>query len=353
MTQAALQSLVESSSLLFFTYDPYLEKFTYLNPAFRSFFELKASTLTLEAFLVMVHPEDRNYLVERLEEIEEESVDGVECRFQLQSGEGILRISAYPIVEEGKKLLVGHAEDVTITKEYNLTITKHNAKKNAILNILSHDLAGPIGVIGNLAEVIKLTSADGGNTKLLSQIDSIHEISKSCIQLIQDFLNQEFLQSVSVPLVRRRIDFVKRMHHFATQYRAAQEELGVQFTCTSNTDVIYIDIDEDKFMQVVNNLISNALKFTPNGGTISLYIEEKETSVILTVADNGIGIPEEHHKDLFEKFSRARRKGLRGEYSTGLGMWIIKTIIEWHGGRIWFESEVDRGTTFYIELPKH
>src|SRR5690606_32111644 len=104
--------------------------------------------------------------------------------------------------------------------------------------------------------------------------------------------------------------------------------------------------------QVINKLVSNSMKFTPDGGTITVKIEDKQDSVLFTVADNGIGIPKKYHHELFEKFTHARRPGLRGEPSTGLGMSIIKTIVEWHNGKIWFDSKENEGTTFFIQLPK-
>src|SRR5207253_7910739 len=110
--------------------------------------------------------------------------------------------------------------------------------------------------------------------------------------------------------------------------------------------------DDTKFMQVINNLISNAIKFTPDGGEITVSLEEKEETVLITVADTGIGIPEKFHATLFDKFSAARRPGIKGEPSVGLGMSIIKMIVEWHQGHIWFDSQENKGTTFYIEIPK-
>ncbi|WP_091152513.1 sensor histidine kinase [Mucilaginibacter pineti] len=80
--------------------------------------------------------------------------------------------------------------------------------------------------------------------------------------------------------------------------------------------------------------------------------KRRKKHIIVIVADTGIGIPAQYCQTLFEKFSEARRTGLRGEHSTGLGMSIIKTIVEWHDGQVWFESEEHTGTTFYISVPK-
>ncbi|RZL10649.1 MAG: ATP-binding protein [Hymenobacter sp.] len=104
-------------------------------------------------------------------------------------------------------------------------------------------------------------------------------------------------------------------------------------------------------MQVLNNLLGNCLKFTPDGGVVSVRVTQQPTQILLTVADTGIGIPAALLPRLFERFTPARRVGLRGEKSTGLGMSVIKTIVALHHGRIWVESEENRGTTFFIQLP--
>jgi two-component system sensor histidine kinase VicK len=81
-------------------------------------------------------------------------------------------------------------------------------------------------------------------------------------------------------------------------------------------------------------------------------VEEKDSSVVFSVSDNGIGIPEQYHSVLFEKFTTARRKGLQGEPTTGVGMSVVKTIIDWHEGKVWFDSKENEGTTVFFELPK-
>ncbi len=105
---------------------------------------------------------------------------------------------------------------------------------------------------------------------------------------------------------------------------------------------------------MITNLISNSIKFTHDDGVITVRVEDKEErgTVLISVADNGIGIPNKYHTSLFDKFIRARRPGLRQEASIGLGMSIIKTIVEWHKGKIWFESKENEGTTFYVQILK-
>lgn len=150
----------------------------------------------------------------------------------------------------------------------------------------------------------------------------------------------------------RRTNIVTALRETIEQYRLAEETMKRTFNFSASSDIILLDIDEAKLLQAVNNLISNALKFTQENGTIDISLKEEEKTILLTIADDGIGIPKKHHGILFERFTSARRPGLRGEASNGLGVTITKTIIEWHHGEIWFESQENVGTTFYIRIPR-
>jgi two-component system sensor histidine kinase VicK len=350
---AILFSIAKRSNLLFFSYDITAGHFSYLNAAFKNFFSIDGLNFKSDIIVQIVHREDREFLRAQYHLC----VDGklnksVECRFVRAGNEKTLRIFAYLQNHNGKQYISGHAEDITVYKEQSNTLNKHNNKKNTILNILTHDLAGPIGTIGNFSDMLRKEIAPFKSAEAENYIQTIKRISKSCIHLIRDFLNQEFLESAGVKLMKRRVELVERIKNVIDEYVKMQKNLGIQFFCKVNKDIIYVDIDEDKFLQVINNLISNSLKFTPDGGTIGINIDEGDRSVLVSVSDTGIGIPQKYHATIFDKFSDARRSGLHGEHSIGLGMSIIKTIIEWHGGKIWFRSEENKGTTFYIELPK-
>ncbi len=137
------------------------------------------------------------------------------------------------------------------------------------------------------------------------------------------------------------------------QFQQSPRSIPQRFVFTTSCDSLFISIDEAKFMQAINNLLSNALKFTSDDGSIEIRITEPDDkNVLITIQDNGIGIPADMQPFLFDKFRKARRVGIHGEPTNGLGMSLIKTIVEWHNGRIWFESTEGKGSTFYVEIPK-
>lgn len=345
--------LAERSSELFFILDLTNNRFTYLNPAFMDFFNIESIDIKPNLILHMVHPEDRRYILSKLKAcIESTIIADVECRVKRAENERWLRITPHLLNNNNENLLIGQAEDITTYKDNSKILHNHNNKKNSILNILAHDLAGPIGTISNVAALLAKNTSVLQDPNVERYIRLISKVTKSSIKLIQDFLNQEFLESVGVNLVITRVELVDKIKLTTADYFAMHNDLKIQFSCHSNKDSIFVEIDEDKFMQVINNLLSNALKFTPDNGSIDLYIKETKKEILISIADTGIGIPEKYHAILFEKFTKARRAGLKGEQSTGLGMSIIKTIVEWHKGKIWFESTENKGTTFFIRIPK-
>lgn len=353
MPSIPLLYLAERSNELFFIYDLIQKQFTYMNPTCISFFGLKDHNIKAKELLKSVHPEDQEYVLSQFKTcIDGQTVVDAECRIRRGKYERWLSITPFVSTENGEHLLIGQAEDITANKENSEILNKHNNKKNSILNILAHDLAGPIGTVQNLSVLLARGTAHLNSPQISRYISIISKISKTNISLIQDFLNQEFLESSNVKLLKTRVELVKKIKMLTQEYLDTQSELKIQFICDANKESIYVEIDEDKFMQVINNLISNALKFTPDGGTIRLNMEENENDIVVSVADSGIGIPQQYHTTLFDKFSDARRNGLKGEHSTGLGMSIIKNIVDWHHGEIWFNSKENIGTTFYIRLQK-
>jgi two-component system sensor histidine kinase VicK len=353
MTSQILNLLAKRSGQLFFCFDASNGRLVFSNPAFNDFFALEKGTDTYHALLNRVHPEDKAYITSKVADcLSGKTLKNIECRFVRGKNERWLRITPYLYNDTKERLVFGDAEDIHAYKILSDVLNSHNEKKNAILTILSHDLAGPLSSIKTFTHLIGNETRSLAATKIAAHIDSINNLSESCIHLIHDFINQEFLESAATSLVKRRTDLVAKLDGIMQQFSRQQENLKLHFKFEAKEKVVYAEVDEDKFIQVINNLLSNAIKFTADGGTITLSIEETDQNFLLSVADTGIGIPKQYQEALFERFSAARRSGLKGEPSTGLGMYLIKTIVAWHQGEIYFESEEQKGTTFYIKLPK-
>ena len=129
------------------------------------------------------------------------------------------------------------------------------------------------------------------------------------------------------------------------------KEQSVTFTRLLPKKEIFIDIDQDKITQVLDNIISNAMKYSPEGGEIKFYLKELEEKIQVIVTDEGVGIPKENLSYIFERFYRVDKARTRQLGGTGLGLAIAKEMIEAHGGEIWAESEDGVGTKIYFTLP--
>lgn len=351
------KQIAAQSKDIYFVYDVAKNALKYVSPAFESILSYSSALIinTPQAFLESVHPEDRGYVIAHFKECLAKQVTGrfefrIVCRKNITKD---IRACIYPVKEEGKlAMIAGTAEDITLVKSNILYGEKINARKNTMLDILAHDLRGPIGLISMIASGIEQEPQIAGNKSILQSVNYIQQLCKRNIALIRDLINQEFLESTEVNLRKERADLVWEINDVINYYKSSSEVLSKTFRINSNKDKLFMQIDSLKLMQVMNNLISNAIKFTPENGVIEVEIEDKQASVQIVVRDNGIGIPEELQPYLYDKFTRARRRGLNGEDAVGLGMSIIKTIIELHGGNIRLESKENEGSAFFITIPK-
>jgi two-component system sensor histidine kinase VicK len=279
----------------------------------------------------------------------------MEFRVLLPDGsERWLRVKPLLIEENGTRAIAGLAEDITDFKHYSAVELKFSHKKNAIIQMLSHDLAGPLGTIQSLSSLVATRVREYKDEALNNVVDLITQTSRGSLRLIKDFLEQEFTESADTALIKGRVNLVERLSQIIEQYQVSQQNNAIQFSLSSSDPSVYASVDDVKFFQAITNLISNSIKFTPNDGTISIRVDDQEAAgtVLITIRDNGIGIPKKYHASLFDKFTKARRSGLRQEPTTGLGMSIVKTIIEWHQGKIWFQSEENQGTAFFVEVSR-
>jgi two-component system sensor histidine kinase VicK len=347
-----LLDLANHDTRIYCAFDISNNTYLYSNPAFQGFFRLTPEEATPRLLFQMVHPEDQNYLRSTFKSMKPGDFrDNLEFRILLREKLHYLRLSmVLTECERNERVITGYIDDLTSFRESLDTLEALSSKKNAVLNILSHDLAGPLGSISNYSYLL-LQKADPSDKLTLKMINSIESIARRCIRLIQEFVKLEFIEASGTDLVKTRYNLVDRISAFMEDYLQHEVELKKNFEFIVDEPAIYAEIDEYKFMQVINNLISNAIKFTPDNGKIEVRLSKKKDLVQIEVKDTGIGIPEEFHATLFDKFGKARRVGIKGEPSVGLGMSIIKTIVEWHKGKIWFTSKVGEGTTFFIEIP--
>jgi two-component system, OmpR family, sensor histidine kinase VicK len=344
-----IQLIGELSKDGVFIYDTSTKKFTYINDPFTKIFDTSRDRLMEQPGLILqlMASEDAFYLRQRYAElVKEQSVSRNE--FRVHFGDRIKHLScdAYQLNENH---VGGFVKDVTREKEHEDYIIDYGARKDTLLDMITHNLTGPLHLSHDLLRWIQQTQT-GSKEDMGSLLKMIQANTQECIDIVNDFLRKEHLESERIFVKKTRFDLLDRI--LATLEKLIVTNKNKKFRVI--TDLAHLDINADsvKFFQVIHNLISNAIKFTPDGGQIDIIVEERERTFIVGVKDNGIGIPRDLHPQLFDRYTTSKRDGLNKEPSSGMGLHIVKMLVGLMEGKVWFESEEHKGSTFSIELPK-
>jgi two-component system sensor histidine kinase VicK len=339
---------------IYFVFDILQNRFQYINDAFEQVTKRSRTELMdrPKQLFKLIHREDLAFVKKSFKNlVRKTSPTLIDFRiFRPDGTERWIRLKIYPIQKNDKIThLSGIAEDDTVRKIGIFNMQRINGWKDANLEILSHDLRGPIGTVKMLASMINQKLPNNPELHILTQM--IESISKRNISLIETLLSKEFLATEKVEISKERLDVVWVLNQAMDIYLKSQQNIQKHISFTHSHDNVFANIDSMKFLQVINNLVSNAIKFTGDGGDIRVHLEKLDTTFLVTVTDNGIGIPKSLQPSLFKKYTKAGREGIEGEKSIGLGMWIVKKLTDEHDGKVWFTSEVKKGSTFYVELP--
>jgi len=221
-------------------------------------------------------------------------------------------------------------------------------RRDFISNI-SHELRTPLASLKALAETLQISALDDPEAarRFLARMDTEIE---ALAQMVSELLELSRIESGQVPLNLERIDANQIAASSVERLVVQAERSDISLKVMSTDAPYYILADSPRLEQVMVNIIHNAIKFTPAGGKIRCTVEADDQWVIFKVKDNGAGIPREDLPRIFERFYKSRRPNAKS--GTGLGLAIAKHLVEAHGGKIWAESQLDHGTTFYITLPK-
>jgi signal transduction histidine kinase len=141
------------------------------------------------------------------------------------------------------------------------------------------------------------------------------------------------------------------LHEVLREFQSSAQHKNIRLQFRAETPERYVACDPFQIRQALDNLVSNAIKYTQNGGQVELIIEQSSVEVLIKVMDNGLGIPETDLPHIFDRFYRVSKESHRDIEGTGLGLAIVKTIVEQHQGKIWVESALGHGTTFSFTLP--
>ncbi|MFC6226018.1 sensor histidine kinase [Hymenobacter artigasi] len=346
----------EASHHVQFVYDLAARRIVFVNAAYQTVLHgsLKGVNAELPALLQRLHPDDLAYIAHYWARwVQNEVADEVEVRLQTpgKPNQWFCLTPSYQEID-GRVLLGGTLRDVSVMKRYQENADLFNSRKNATLEILSHDLSGAFIMVQQVAEFLHEEVVAPDNSRIPEMLQVLEATSRDSVKMIRELVNIEFLTSANSDLKVNRVDIGAILRVPLDQLQRGQRLLGHHFTYTLPDEPIYANLDVNKFTQVLINLVGNAFKFTPDAGHVAVHIAPGPGSVLIHVVDDGVGIPLAMQPYLFERFTKARRPGLRGEVTTGLGLALCKTIVEWHHGTISVDSTEGIGSTFTVEVPR-
>lgn len=236
-----------------------------------------------------------------------------------------------------------------LTKK-NTELARLNDIKNQFLGMAAHDLRNPLSNILNFAEFLE-SEKDSFTTDQAEFICHIKNQSSFMLKLVNDLLDISAIESGNVNLTLEPIDIVLLVKQTINLNKALADKKKIKVELNSSLETSTLLLDKSKIEQVVTNLLTNALKYSNAETTIKIEIKKEMENILILVHDEGQGIPKDELDNLFQPFQKTSVESTGGEKSVGLGLFIVKKIVEAHNGNIWAESEVGKGTTFYISLP--
>jgi len=223
--------------------------------------------------------------------------------------------------------------------------------KSEFINIVSHQLRSPLTNIKWTFEVLASEEFDVPKAKQDEYFVNVKENIARMVELIDDLLIVSKLEEGVLSLAKTELDLADLIKNMVSQYNVFAEASDIKLSFKVDDSIPKAFADASMLKLVIENLIDNAIRYTKGGGSIDIKIKEEQNYLLCSIKDQGVGIPEKEQKHIFQKFFRAGNALKQRTRGSGLGLYVCKLIINKSGGKIWFESTENKGTTFYFTLP--
>lgn len=224
--------------------------------------------------------------------------------------------------------------------------------RDKYLGMAAHDLRNPLGALSNICVILLDEETGPLNNTQRELIELVQETSDHMLTLVEDMLDISKIESGNLSLDFEEADIISLLNRSVSLNYHLSRKKNITIVTDYPSNSLFVQADSKKILQVLDNLISNAIKFSNPGSDIRVQIDSYDSAVEVSVIDQGKGIPEKEMKQLFSPFPKISVTSTGGEKSTGLGLAICKRIIEGHNGQIGAESEAGKGSRFFFTLPK-
>ncbi|HKK82545.1 MAG TPA: PAS domain-containing sensor histidine kinase, partial [Prolixibacteraceae bacterium] len=333
-------------------------RLAYFNPMIREFTGYNDEELQNMEFVKIIHPADREMVVEKYKKrLRGEDVDK-QYEFRMLAKDGSVRwvtMTGAQLMWKGRSATFNFINDTTRQKETLDKLKDLNATKDKFFSIISHDLKSPFNSILGMSDLL-IESVGEGNYKNISHYaEVIYDSSERAMDLLTNLLDWSRAQSGRMAFNPEKIDVSTVVSDTASLLRenARQKSISLINKTPAGT---YVHGDKVMLSTVLRNLMANAIKFSYPKGKVIISSNYKEGNIVISVADNGVGVPPDMTNKLFRIDENVSRTGTNNEKGTGLGLILCKELVEKQGGKIWVETNSDElsshgGSTFCFSLP--
>jgi len=319
-------------------------KIRYVSPSVSHMLGYQPKALAGQPGFPFLHPDDQIRVQEELASLLTTPGSIANLEYQVRHHDGSYRVLESIV----HNLFANPAVAGVVINARDITERKETVRlKEEMVAVVSHELRTPITSLYGFAELLLKRRYPAKKQKEFLTI--IHNEAVRLNNLSNDFLDIQRLQSGRIVYHFASVDLAVFLCEAIAPFTQGEDKPAVRLKITN--DLPPVHADADRLWQVLQNLLSNAVKFSPHGGEITVGARLEGEHVVIWVTDHGLGIPREEIQRLFTKFQRIERHETRGIGGTGLGLALVKQIIDAHQGTIWVESEVEKGSTFFFTLP--
>ena len=261
-----------------------------------------------------------------------------------------LEIALTPIRDQSRAVILVTVTDISTRTRLERERDEALKAREELIGVVSHEIRNPLSVIATGFEIIRrvLPPTYESREKVEKQFDHINAAVQTMTRITADLLDVTRIEAGLLRIEPRSTNIVLLIEDILMQFKARAEAKKIRLESHLSPEAKSINCDRDRIVQVLANLLGNAIKFTTEGGLIVLEVQSGKESIHFQVKDNGIGIPPEEAEHVFERFWQAKHKQYVG---SGLGLYIARNIIRAHGGEIGVRSKPGEGSTFYFDLP--
>ena len=348
-----LDELLSNINQVLFVRDAFTENhdIIYVNDAYERLWGRSKQSLKENpaSYIEAVHPDDREMVIGLYMKLLEGNIE-YEKDFRIIRADGEVRwifAKTFAIFNDKGEVyrIAGIAEDITDRKKTQININRLNELQSGVIKMLAHDLRTPFAGIKLASSLTDCNKPE----EVKECYDKIVETCDNALLMMDDLLSHVQMNSEGVHMNKSEFIIEEEIRYICDDFkdRFEQKNISLDLPQSSNT----VMLDNVKFRQILTNLLTNAIKFNNVNGSVSVDVERFNGSIVMNIKDTGVGIPKEAHDEIFQIFTQVRRKGTRGEKSTGIGLSITKRLIELHEGTIKVKSEVGQGTEMIVSFP--